>query len=138
MPLSILRTSLLKSKFPFHSLILLLHFPISHPLQLQKALATTQFLNVHQLVPRIAQITQIPLELLFLPCDRGSSPLLQLLLVNLSHRPLHHLSRNSIKMKHMYNFLFLSLFLLHSSFPLYSSLHFSCMQTMRLSFLFQA
>ena len=43
-----------------------------------------QILDVHQLIPRIPEITQVPLELSFLPRDRDSSPLLQLFLANLS------------------------------------------------------
>ena len=59
---------LLKSSHPrtkFHSSILSLRFPRLHPPQLQKAVATTQILDVNQLVPKILQITQILLELSF-------------------------------------------------------------------------
>ena len=73
-------------------------------------------LDLHQLVARILRITQIPLKLLFLPCDKGSSPLLQLLLVNLFFS-LPTLSNGfSISTKHTYDFfLLIPIFLLHSS-----------------------
>ena len=76
-----LKASHLHTKF--YSSILL-HSLRLHPLQLQKAVTTTQILDVHQLVPRIPEITQIPLKLLFLPHDRDSSLFLRLLLVILS------------------------------------------------------
>ena len=130
MPFFILKTSLSNSPY-FHSLkpshphtkyhLLILFLPTLrlHPLQVQKAVATTQILDVHQLVHRIPEITQITLKLLFLPHDRDSSPLILLLSNLFSHHPLHHLSWNSIKCllnihkTHVKLFL-IPVFLLHS------------------------
>ena len=100
-----------------------------------KAVATTHILDVHLFVLRILQITQITLELLFFPGGRSSSPLLKLLLVNLSFSlstPLPFLELHQMPSQYPQN-----TFTTFSSYP-YIPLAFFVLQTMRLSFLFQA
>ena len=53
-------------------------------IHLQTLVATTQILDVHQFTSKILLIILIPYQLLSLPFKRGSSPFLELFLVNLS------------------------------------------------------
>ena len=113
---------------------ILLHFLSIHSLQLQKAVATTQILDVRQLLPKVFQITQIPLELSFLPRDGGSSTLLQLLLKNLffsSPTPSPFLEFYQVPSQYPQN--------TSTTFSSYSyiPLAFFALQTMCLLFLFQ-